>query len=229
MVHRRNTYLSRNRHAIECGNRVHRNWLRRCRFDIRLLRAVFGRCFTHGDGNYNHYSDAHIDPGCDRHFTGAGPVAGGTSVTITGTGFTGATAVTFGSTNATSYTVNSATSITATSPTRSPGIVNITITTLYGTSATSSADLFTYAAVPAVTGILPTAGSILGQTSVTITGTGFTGATAVTFGNTNATSYTVNSATSITATSPAVLEPLTSPLPLPVAHPQLHPPTTTLM
>ena len=45
-----------------------------------------------------------------------GPTTGGTSVTITGTNFTGATAVTFGGTAATSFTVNSATSITATTP-----------------------------------------------------------------------------------------------------------------
>ena len=35
-----------------------------------------------------------------------GPVAGGTSVTLTGTGFTGATAVHFGSTLGTGVTVN---------------------------------------------------------------------------------------------------------------------------
>ncbi len=45
-----------------------------------------------------------------------GPTAGGTGVTITGTGFTGATAVDFGANAATGVTVNSDTSITATSP-----------------------------------------------------------------------------------------------------------------
>ena len=56
--------------------------------------------------------------GSDRHHVSpnSGPGAGGTSVTITGTNFTGATAVTFGGTAATSVTVVSATSITATSP-----------------------------------------------------------------------------------------------------------------
>ncbi len=51
----------------------------------------------------------------------AGPTAGGTSVTITGTNFTGATGVSFGSTAATSFTVNSATSITATAPAGTAG------------------------------------------------------------------------------------------------------------
>jgi hypothetical protein len=133
----------------------------------------------------------------------SGPTAGVTSVTITGTGFTGATAVKFGTIAATSFTVNSATSITATSPAGSAGTVDITVTTPGGASATSSADKFTYASAPTVTGISPTSGPTAGATSVTITGTGFTGATAVKFGTIAATSFTVNSATSITAISPA--------------------------
>ncbi|HRY76139.1 MAG TPA: PKD domain-containing protein, partial [Methanoregulaceae archaeon] len=72
-----------------------------------------------------------------------GSEEGGTSVTIIGTGFASATAVRFGATEAASYTVNSATRITATSP-AGTGTVHITVTTPYGTSATSSADQFTY-------------------------------------------------------------------------------------
>ena len=131
-----------------------------------------------------------------------GPTDGGTSVIITGTNFTGATAVKFGSTNATSYTVNSAAQITAASPGGS-GTVDVTVTTTGGTSATSSADQYTYVAAPTVTGLSPTGGPTAGGTSVIITGTNFTGATAVKFGSTNATSYTVNSAAQITAASPA--------------------------
>ena len=134
----------------------------------------------------------------------SGSTAGGTSVTITGTNFTGATAVTFGSTAASSYTVNSATQITATSPAESAATIDITVTTGGGTSATSASDQFTFtASPPTVTAVSPTSGSTSGGTSVTVTGTNFTGATAVKFGTTAATSYTVNSATQITATSPA--------------------------
>lgn len=132
----------------------------------------------------------------------SGPLAGGTTVTITGSGFSGATAVTFGATVASGFTVNSATSITATSPAGS-GTVDIRVSTIGGTSTTSAADQFTYAAAPSVAAVAPTAGPFAGGTSVAITGTGFTAATAVTFGATVATSYTVNSATSITAVSPA--------------------------
>ncbi len=45
-----------------------------------------------------------------------GPMQGGTVLTITGTGFTGVTAVDFRNTPATNFTVNSATSITVTTP-----------------------------------------------------------------------------------------------------------------
>ncbi|MHB8452207.1 MAG: beta strand repeat-containing protein, partial [Mycobacteriales bacterium] len=73
-----------------------------------------------------------------------GPVAGGTSVTITGQGFTGATGVKFGTFTA-SFTIVGDTTITATSPASSqPGTVDVTVTVGSITSATSSADQFTY-------------------------------------------------------------------------------------
>jgi hypothetical protein len=127
----------------------------------------------------------------------------GTSVVITGSNFTGATAVKFGATPATAFTVNSATQITATSPAGS-GTVDVTVTTASGTSAVNSVDKFTYTGPPpTVTGLAPTTGPAVGGTSVTITGTNFTGASAVKFGATPATTFTINSATQITATSPA--------------------------
>jgi hypothetical protein len=132
-----------------------------------------------------------------------GPLSGTTSVVITGTGFTGATTVKFGTTAATSFTVTNATSITAVSPAGSAGTVDITVTTPYGTSATVTADQYTYVTGPTVTGISPATGPLSGTTSVVITGTGFTGATTVKFGTTAATSFTVTNATSITAVSPA--------------------------
>ena len=57
-----------------------------------------------------------------------GPAAGGTLVTITGTGFTSATAVDFGTMPATNFTVVSDNSITADSP-AGTGTVDVTVTT----------------------------------------------------------------------------------------------------
>jgi len=131
-----------------------------------------------------------------------GPTAGGTTVVVTGTNLSGATAVSFGGAAATGFTVNSATQITATAP-AGTGTVDIRVTTSGGTSATSAADQYTYVAAPTVTSISPTSGPTSGGTTVVITGTRFSGATAVTFGGTAATGFTVDSATQITATAPA--------------------------
>ena len=129
-----------------------------------------------------------------------GPAAGGTSVTITGTNLGGATAVTFGTTAAV-ITANTATSITVTSP-AGTGAVTLTVTTPGGT--VTSNGKFTYVApAPTVTSVAPNAGSIAGNATVIVTGTNFTGATAVKFGGTNAASFVVNSATQITAVTPA--------------------------
>jgi large repetitive protein len=134
-----------------------------------------------------------------------GPAAGGTTVTITGTGFSGSLSVNFGTITASNVSIVSPTQITAISPPNSAGTVHVTVTGLGGTTATSSADQFTYLAAPSVTGVSPAVGPVTGGTQVTITGTGFTGATVVGFGSIAATNVVVVSATTITATSPAEL------------------------
>lgn len=134
----------------------------------------------------------------------AGLIAGGTVVTITGTGFTGSPVVTFGGTNGTGVLVNNPTSITATAPAHAAGIVDVIVQTTNGTSTNTAADDYFYgAAAPAVTGIAPTGGPIAGGTVVIITGTNLGGATGVTFDGLAATVVTVNSSTQVSATSPA--------------------------
>ena len=93
-----------------------------------------------------------------------GPEAGGTSVTITGTNFNEAAAVEFGSTGATSFEVISATSITAVAP-AGAGTADVSVTTSGGTSATSSADKFSYVPPPTV---VTKAASSLTQTTATL-------------------------------------------------------------
>lgn len=116
----------------------------------------------------------------------------GTTVTITGTGFTGASAVKFGGVDASSFTVVSSTSITAVVGAGSSGSVSITTA---GGTVTSAG--FTYVAAPYISSFSP-ATAVAGNT-ITITGGNFTGTSAVSFGGVAAASFTVASPTSITA------------------------------
>ena len=93
-------------------------------------------------------------------FPNSGSVVGGHLVQITGSGFTGVTAVDFGSTPAASFTVESPTLINAIAPTTvtagapagSAGTVDVTVTNLDGASSTSAGDQYTYlASVPPCT------------------------------------------------------------------------------
>ena len=129
-----------------------------------------------------------------------GSANGGTSVVITGSNFVGITGVSFGGTSALSYTVNSITQITAVTPARAVGAVQVAVTNPAGT-AVSPAN-YTYFAQPSITSISPNTGSNVGGTTVVITGNNLTGATAVTFGGIAARSFTINSINQITAITP---------------------------
>jgi IPT/TIG domain-containing protein/cysteine-rich secretory family protein len=80
--------------------------------------------------------------------TGVSPMgglpAGGTAVTITGSSFTGATAVKFGTSPATSFTVVNDTTITAVTPAHALGMVDVTVTTPAGTTPIVPGDQYTY-------------------------------------------------------------------------------------
>ncbi len=94
-----------------------------------------------------------------------GPTAGGTSIEVIGTGFTGATEVEFGSTDlflaggaqpaiatgttSLTFTLVSSTLITLNDP-AGTGVVDVRVTTPVATSAITAADRFTYKA-PATT------------------------------------------------------------------------------
>jgi len=116
----------------------------------------------------------------------------GSTVTITGTGFTGATAVSFGDTAAASFVVVNATTITAVVAAGATGYVSVTTP-----GGTDSASGFIFITPPSVTSFTPVTGYT--GTTVTITGSNFTGATGVNFGAAAATSFTVVNSTTITA------------------------------
>jgi alpha-tubulin suppressor-like RCC1 family protein len=130
-----------------------------------------------------------------------GPRTGETTVTVTGSGFSDASAVKFGASNAVSFTINSATSITAVSP-AGTGVVDVTVSAPAGTSPKVTADRFTYLTRPTVTKLAPKTGPAGGGTIVTITGKELAGVTAVDFGSSAAKDVTVKSATSISAEAP---------------------------
>ena len=115
--------------------------------------------------------------------TSRGPAAGGTSLTITGTGFTNASAVNFAGTPFTSITVNGDTSITLSTPPSTAGTDYVTVTGPGGTSAQSTSFEFTFVATPNVANLNPNSGPVAGGNQITITGANFTDASAVNFGD----------------------------------------------
>ena len=121
----------------------------------------------------------------------------GQTVTITGTGFTGATAVTLGGSAVSSFTVVSPTQITAIVGSGATG--NVVVTTPGGTTSQSVA--FTFLPAPTITSFTPVREQVGNR--VTITGTNFTSVTGVTIGGVAVSSYQVISATSINAFVPA--------------------------
>jgi len=102
-----------------------------------------------------------------------GPVAGGTAVTITGTGFTAGSTVSVDGGPAITPTTIAANglSLTFATPPHAAGPVTVTVTT---PSGTTTAGIYTYDAAPTTTGIDPDNGPAAGGTSVTVFGTGFT-------------------------------------------------------
>lgn len=135
----------------------------------------------------------------------SGPTAGGTVVTINGSGFLDATSVRFGGVEATSFTVFDQFGITATVPAHAAGTVDVEVTTPFGTNAAGPAATFTYsdATLPHITSLSPRQGPTGGGTVVTIRGSGFTGATGVRFGSSAPAAFTVVDDGTITATSPS--------------------------
>lgn len=128
-------------------------------------------------------------------FTPASGVIG-TQVTITGSHFTGATAVQFNGIAASTFTVDSATQVRANVPAgATTGKINVTTG---GGTAISAGD---FMMTPVIVSFTPAFGMVGGE--VTITGNHFIGATSVKFNSSSATTFTVDSNTQIRANVPA--------------------------
>lgn len=167
----------------------------------RAATAASALSYTYDQaGNLTGAARTDVAPVVTSVSPAAGPTRGGTAITLTGTGFTAATAVHVGSASA-AFTVKSDTTITATTP-AGTGAQSVTVTTPGGTSPVTSATRFSYVSAPTVTRVSPPAGPLAGGGKVTVTGAGLTGVTAVRFGA-RAAHFTVGTSTSLTAVAPA--------------------------
>jgi hypothetical protein len=145
---------------------------------------------TSGNQPFTYVPPPTINPISTNGTTGIspdqGPTAGGTNVTIQGTGFLSPATVTFAGNQASNVVVVNSTDITATSP---AGIAGAAPVIVNDSGGASNAVNFTYLAPPNVgaDGLNPAYGPDSGGTTVTITGTGLTGITSVVFGATTCT------------------------------------------
>lgn len=130
--------------------------------------------------------------------TSAGPLAGGNTITINGTGLSTATSVDFGGVTATP-TVNSDSSLSVAVPAgAAAGPVSVSVTTAGGTNNGLS---YTYIEDPTITTLSPTSGPTSGGTAVTITGTNLDTTDSVTFDGAPA-PFSVINATTLSAVTP---------------------------
>ncbi|MGB7217219.1 MAG: IPT/TIG domain-containing protein [Vicinamibacterales bacterium] len=135
----------------------------------------------------------------------SGPMAGGTSVTITGSNFAAGATVAIGGVPAAGVVVVDATTITATTGAHAAGLVNVVVTNPDAQSGTrvNSFRYFNPLLAPTVMAITPASGPTSGGTSVTVTGTNFVAGATVAIGGLAATAPVVVNATRMTATTGA--------------------------
>ena len=153
------------------------------------------------NAGYTYYSP--VAPTISSVSPSFGPISGGTSLTLSGTKFTGATQVTIGGVECTSVVVVSATSINAISPAGTGQNKDVTVTTPSGSATKLAGFDYIDTSLPTLISVSPNSGPLAGATAITITGTNLLGASSVTVGGVAATNVNVVSATSITAVTPA--------------------------
>jgi len=145
-------------------------------------------------------ADRETCPGVGGLAPDLGLEVGGAEVTITGSGFGSASAVTFGSTPAISFAVESAGRIRAIAPAGAESTVDVTVTNAEGTSVATPLDRYVFTGVPTVTGVsqsFSTAG-----TEVLISGTNLNTVTSVHFGAVSSPSVSLSSGHTIRAAVP---------------------------
>lgn len=114
--------------------------------NLYIEGAPYGQAGAPGDLNLNSKfisSPAPLNPFIYSISPTSGPLAGGTTVVITGNNFNGVATVKFGGTNAASFVINSPTQITAITPAYVvTGLVDVQAISTFGTATSHGA--FTY-------------------------------------------------------------------------------------
>ncbi|GAB7052747.1 IPT/TIG domain-containing protein [Catenuloplanes indicus] len=153
-------------------------------------------------------AEAELAPAVASLSAKSGPAAGGSAVTITGSGLATATGVRFGDASAafSATTSGGVTKLVATAPAGTSGsTVDVTVTNGAGTSAAGTGTKFTYTPNgPAVTAISPSSAVLYGGTTVTLTGTDLTGVKSVTVGTRTVGFKAVPGGVSLTFVTPAL-------------------------
>jgi plastocyanin len=173
--------------------------------------ATYSHSFT-GVGTYVYYCTIHgyaamhgtitvvsPPPKVTGVVPNAGPVVGGNTVLIDGSGFVSAASVKFGTTSSASVTFVSPGELKAVAPAHPSGVVGVAVTTPGGTSAASNHDLYAYGP-PTIGSFSPSSG-ITGSTA-TITGTGYVPRMTVKFGTLGSPTVTFVSTTQLHAVVP---------------------------
>ena len=140
-----------------------------------------------------------------------GGTVGGTSITITGSGFEQTSTVSVGGSPCTGVNTGTAltnwrtsTSITCNTPSGSLGAVDVSVSISTTNTLTATSTLgYTYISSFVIGTIVPNSGTTAGGTPITITGLAFAAGATVTVGGQPCTGVSVTPTTSITCTTPA--------------------------
>ena len=175
---------------------------------LSLLLAAFIGCSSDGSGsslsNSGGGGGSNAPPILISIAPTAGPTAGNTTVTITGSGFTtSGLSASLGGTDLVSITVVNDTTITATTPPGSAGNVNLVVNNSVGGDALNVA--FTYVDPPVLSLISPPEGIHRGGVGITLTAQNlFAPDTQVTIGGVAVTNLSLQGTGSATANTPAL-------------------------
>ena len=138
---------------------------------------------------------------------GGGAIAGGTTVSISGNGFSRGATVKLGDVSASSVIYVNSTQIVAVTPPGSLGSVRVTVTNPSGESGMRD-PAFNYgpsagSTLPVISSVSPASGPSQGGTQINLVGTGFSGGAAVYFGGVPGTVVNWNGSSSIFVRTPS--------------------------